>query len=178
MSTSPPDRPSWDETRIRQALILAERSLCSRAKVGAIITDLSGRIVGEGLNGPPKGFKHELKPCSIWCRRALPPPEGEENSSLSLEYDDCYAVHAEADALLNSDRERRQGGTIFVTSHICFGCAKLIASSGLARVYVSTSGRADAHRNPVASYQFLADTGLIINIDDQVMMSRIRGTNA
>lgn len=46
-----------------------------------------------------------------------------------------------------------------MTSHVCFGCAKLIANSGLSRVVV----RADAaapHRHPTLSYRFLYRCGL------------------
>lgn len=71
-----------------------------------------------------------------------------------------------------SDRTLREGGTIYVTSHVCFGCAKLIANSGLARVVIDTD-RADAHRNPLASYQFLVQCGIIVNLSDLVMMSRL-----
>lgn len=72
-----------------------------------------------------------------------------------------------------SDRTLREGGTIYVTSHVCYGCAKLIANSGLARVVVDAD-RADAHRNPLASYQFLLQCGLEIELSDLVMRSRLR----
>lgn len=72
-----------------------------------------------------------------------------------------------------SDRTARAGGTIYVTSHVCFGCAKLIANSGLSRVVVATD-RADDHRNPLASYQFLIQCGVEVCLSDLVMQSRLR----
>lgn len=87
-------------------------------------------------------------------------------------YDDCPSLHAEANALIRSNHRDRIGGVIYVTSHICFGCAKLIANSGIARVVVDTD-KADAHRNPLASYQFLIQCGLTVQLSDLVMQARL-----
>lgn len=74
-----------------------------------------------------------------------------------------------------SDRSLREGGTIYVTSHVCFGCAKLIANSGITRVVVSTD-EAHTHRNPAASYKFLQECGLEVDLQDNILMSvRIAG---
>lgn len=164
---SAPDtvRPSWYETRLEMARTIAQRSLCSRSKVGAIITDTTNRIVGEGYNGPPAGFSHGNQPCNIWCKRT-------STLTLSPDYTDCPSLHAEANALLESDRSKRAGGTIFITSHVCFGCAKLIANSGLACVVVD-SATADEHRNPLASYQFLIQCGISVVLQDLVMQARL-----
>lgn len=158
-------RPTVDETFMEMARVAGRRSLCAKAQVGALIADTTHRIVQTGYNGPPSGYRHGLQPCNIWCKRP---------SSLtpSPDYSDCVTLHAEANALMWSDRSLRMGGTIYVTSHICWGCAKLIANSGLSRVVVRTD-RADQHRNPLASYQFLVDCGLGIDLDDTVLMSRI-----
>lgn len=84
-------------------------------------------------------------------------------------------LHAEANALLRSDYTKRVGGTIYVNSHICYGCAKLIANSGLYRVVVDTD-KADTHRNPQASYKFLQECGLLVDLrDDLLMTARIIG---
>lgn len=87
-------------------------------------------------------------------------------------YDDCPSLHAEANALMRSDHSARVGGSIYVTSHVCFGCAKLIANSGLVRVVVDTD-KADAHRNPIASYQFLLQCGIQVQLSDLVMQARL-----
>lgn len=175
MSTTHP--LSWDAVRIEQALSLAKRSKCARAKVGAIITGPEGRhIVGEGYNGPPSGYQHGSQPCTTWCQRAGTTAENPV-AELSPVYDDCPSLHAEANALMRSDHSARIGGTIYVTSHVCFGCAKLIANSGLARVYVHTD-KADAHRNPLASYQFLIQCGIQVQLSDLVMQSRLPAVGA
>lgn len=146
---------------------IAQRSLCERAKVGAIITGPDGlHIVGEGYNGPPAGYRHGAQPCNIWCKRATAP-------SLAPDYSDCVTLHAEANALMKSDYTARLGGTIYITSHPCWGCAKLIANSGLARVVVQ-SDASHVHRNPLASYNFLLECGLEVSLPgDAMMMSRL-----
>lgn len=159
-------RPTWDETRLAMAREIAKRSLCTRAQVGAMITDTSDRVVGEGYNGPPAGFVHGSQPCNIWCKRP-------NSIAPSPDYSDCVTLHAEANALLTSDRSRRLGGTIYTTSHVCWGCAKLIANSGLSRVVVE-SDAAHIHRDPMASYRFLLECGLEVSLPgDAMMMARL-----
>lgn len=90
--------------------------------------------------------------------------------NLDPTYDDCPSLHAEANALITSDRSLRIGGTIYVTSHVCMGCAKLIANSGLTRVYVGTR-RQDRHREPDNSYAFLRKCGLVVEVHGPIMRS-------
>lgn len=157
------NRPTWDDTWLQMADTIAQRSLCVRAKVGAVITDPTNQYVVTGYNGPPAGYQHGTQPCSIWCKRTT-------NPTPAPDYSDCYTIHAEANALLKSDYTARKGGTIYVNSHICWGCAKLIANSGLNRVVVRAS-RTDLHRDPMASYAFLMDCGLFVNLPNNDMMS-------
>jgi dCMP deaminase len=159
-------RPTWDETRMAMAREIAQRSLCVKAKVGAIITGPDGKhIVGEGFNGPPAGYRHDSQPCNIWCKRTT-------QLAPAPDYSDCVTIHAESNALLKSDYSKRLGGTIYITSHPCWGCAKLIANSGLRRIVVD-SDAAHLHRDPMTSYRFLMECGLEVNVTDQMIMSRL-----
>lgn len=145
-------RPTWDATWLAVAQTVAQRSLCVKAQVGAVIVDPTNQYVVTGYNGPPAGYRHGSQPCNVWCRRigsVAPAPD----------YSDCVTIHAEANALLKSDFTARRRGTIYVTSHPCWGCAKLIANSGLSRVVVETPDD-HGHRNPLASYRFLLECGL------------------
>lgn len=156
--------------------MIAQRSLCSRDQVGCIITDVHNKVIGEGYNGPPRGFWHGQAPCTEWCQRtknaeldgefAVLNANGEVVQHLGLHpaYEDCPALHAEANALMTSDRTLRAGGTIYVTSHICISCAKLIANSGLSFVYVETD-QESPHRNSNASYDFMTKCGLEIRVN-------------
>lgn len=167
---------------------LAKRSLCSRDQVGCVITDVNNKIIGEGYNGPPKGFWHGQAPCTQWCQRATRAKwrAGEEpyedpgssvpnwaapgHRDLAPDYSDCPSLHAEANALMMSDRTLRTMGTIYVTSHVCMGCAKLIANSGLQRVIVMTDDDAP-HRNAYASYEFMLTCGLEIHVNGKKVVA-------
>ena len=154
---------------------LAKRSLCDRDQVGCVITDVNNKVIGEGYNGPPRGFWHGNAGCTQWCQRTVNASiamklDGREDRGLSADYSDCPSLHAEANALLTSDRTLRMGGTIYVTSDVCIACAKLIANSGLLTVIVDTE-RAASHRDPGASYDFLVACGLEVRVNS-VNLSR------
>ena len=146
------------------ARAIASRSLCVRDEVGAIIVDIHNKIIGEGYNGPPTGFWHSNSPCDQWCQRTVNVKLDSENG-LQRDYSDCPALHAESNALMMSDRSLRSGGTIYVTSHICIGCAKLIANSGLHYVRVGASIAHD-HRRSVESYEFMRKCGLEVYVSE------------
>lgn len=100
-------------------------STCSRKKYGAIIIASNGRIIGVGYNGSAPNSIHCV---DGGCPRA--------NSSVphGSAYDNCIAIHAEANAIIWSDQAMRTGATLVVNGPPCFGCAKLISSSGISKV--------------------------------------------
>jgi len=149
-------RPLWSHTRIAMARILAKRSLCVRDQVGAIIVDKNDKIIGEGYNGPARYTQHDNKPCTEWCNRAKTQSRG---LVLPTDYSDCPSLHAEANALMTSDRSLRIGGRIYVTSHPCMACAKLIANSGITTVYVGHDGTHE-YRRDGAVYGYLMRLGM------------------
>lgn len=157
-------RPSWHDVRFDMARAIATRSLCVRDQVGAIIVDVDNKVIGEGHNGPPKGFWHGNTACDQWCHRAKLGPDIEVRK-MARDYSDCPALHAESNALMMSDRSLRSGGTIYVTSHVCSVCAKLIANSGLHCVRVDAS-TANDHRRSVESYEFLTKCGLEVYVSE------------
>jgi dCMP deaminase len=65
-------RPSWDDTWLAVAQQVAQRSLCTRAQVGAVIVTADNRVIATGHNGPPAGFDHGGLRCTEWCERARP----------------------------------------------------------------------------------------------------------
>lgn len=159
------NRPTWDEVRMQMAHDIARRSLCTRDQIGAIITGPDGKhIVGEGYNSPPAGYAHGNQPCNIWCQRS-------EKLTPAPDYTDCISLHAEANALMKSDYTARLGGTIYVTSHPCWGCTKLIANSGVSRVVVES--KPFPHRNPLTSYLFLQECGIEVTVNDPMLMARL-----
>lgn len=139
-------RATWDETWEDVAQTIRWRSLCHRAKVGAVITDAHNRIVSTGYNGPPAGFVHSELPCMHWCPRGM---VGDDPV--------CYSVHAEANAIISGDRSSWQGGTIYVTKHPCLECAKLIANSGLSRLVVCCVPPVKPEERHIEVYRFLQE---------------------
>lgn len=101
-------------------------STCAKRQYFSILLDTKGHQIGSGWNGAPRGMKH----CTDGgC------PRYQEGSAPGSNYDNCVAIHAEANALLHSDyTARRDGGTLYVNGSCCYSCAKLIANSGIDRV--------------------------------------------
>lgn len=149
-------RATWDETWAGVARDVAKRSKCVRDQVGAVIVDTTDRIIATGYNGPPAWWKPGRgESCTTFCDRAARGPTDE----TAISYADCVSIHAEANALLFCDRNDRNEGTIYVTSHVCWTCAKLIANSALLRV-VLVDVRDQPHRAPENSYILLNECGI------------------
>jgi dCMP deaminase len=160
-------RATWDETWEDVADTVRWRSLCSKARAGAVVADSSNRVVSTGYNGPPAGFEHSELPCRAWCPRGA-----DEHDEVSLER--CVSVHAEANALVSGDRSSWQGGTMYVTKHPCMECAKLIANSGLARLVVGAAAGEQEERH-TGVYRFLQeDCGLEVEVRRTVDVTPLR----
>lgn len=155
-------RPTWDETWMEVARVVAQRSSCSRAQVGAVVVDPGNRIVATGYNNPPAGFH---RPWRDQC-------DGTESTGYCLrgkfgpgeggEYSDCSTIHAETNALSFCDRRDREGGSIYVTGVPCYTCAKTIANSGLRRVVVWNDSFDRPHRDWSETREFMIECGLTV----------------
>lgn len=147
------------------ALTVSRRSLCSRAQVGAVIVDDRNRPISMGYNGPPQNFNHENYWCSAWCARGNLPNVYQETGNIPDKmYGDCPSLHAEQNALVAADRATFIGGTIYVSSHTCWTCAKLISNSGLSRVVVFDDGIKRDYREHHKCYAFLEDLNIKVNV--------------
>jgi len=145
-------RQSWDEYFLALALAAATRSNCSRRRVGAVLVQRR-RVRSTGYNGPPSGYGH--------CQDGRC-PRANSDSAMSLGYDNCVAIHAEANALLFSDVADRSGAALYSTAAPCFSCAKLIANSGVTEV-VAGGGRYDGWD---ATRRFLLDCNVRVRLLD------------
>lgn len=115
-------RPDWDQYFLLIAHTVKTRSDCVRDQVGAVVVK-DRRIRATGYNGAPMGKSG----CHSCPRRYSDVPSGSS-------YDNCVAVHAEANALLYCDREDLHGATLYITREACYACSKLIEASGVERV--------------------------------------------
>ena len=108
---------------MKMAEIIAERSTCTRLKVGAVLAHDS-RVISTGYNGPPSGMPH----CDHEAGNDEPCRD---------------AVHAETNALLFAGRYGvpTVGTELFVTHMPCVSCAQLIITAGVEKVYYLNSYR-------------------------------------
>ena len=110
---------TWDEYFMGLAHLSALRSKDPNTQVGAAIVDENHRLVSVGYNGFPTGVSDDEFP---WSR---------EGGVLTSKY--AFVVHAELNAILNSQRSVR-GCTIYVSLFPCNECAKMIIQSGIKEV--------------------------------------------
>jgi dCMP deaminase len=129
IKAAPEGRPAVERWGVGMAEAASTRAECTRRKVGAIVLDSDGRIVGAGYNGAPAG-----KPSCLdgACPRAF--SEVAPGSSYDTGPGSCIAIHAEANALLDAGRLAR-GGQLMVSSAICDGCLRLAKGARVAWVH-------------------------------------------
>jgi dCMP deaminase len=112
-------RASWDEYFMRMAQQAATRSTCDRKHVGAVIVR-DNTVLSTGYNGSIRGMPH--------C----------DDVGHMMENDHCVAtVHAEANAIIQAARHGTaiDGADIYITASPCWNCFKLIANSGIKRIF-------------------------------------------
>ncbi|MDR0306078.1 MAG: dCMP deaminase family protein [Chitinispirillales bacterium] len=112
-------RASWDEYFMQIALQAATRSTCDRKHVGAVIVR-DKAILSTGYNGSVRGMPH--------C----------DDVGHMMVNTHCVAtVHAEANAIIQAAKNGTaiDGADIYVTASPCWNCFKLIANSGIRRVF-------------------------------------------
>lgn len=98
------DRPEKDGYFLDIALSVAGRSTCTRRKFGAVLVKDS-TIVGTGYNGTARGVVNCYE---VGCIK------DEMGSPQGAAYDYCPAVHAEENAIINSNRSDRIGSTLYI----------------------------------------------------------------
>ena len=135
---------TWDEYIMGLAHLSALRSKDPNTQVGAAIVDENHRVVSVGYNGFPTGVSDDEFP---WSR---------EGDVLTSKY--AFVVHAELNAILNSQRSVR-GCTIYVSLFPCNECAKAIIQSGIKKI-VYESDKYNGVDTNIASKRMLRAAGV------------------
>lgn len=135
---------TWDEYFMGLAHLSALRSKDPNTQVGAAIVDENHRVVSVGYNGFPTGVSDDEFP---WSR---------EGDVLTSKY--AFVVHAELNAILNSQRSVR-GCTIYVSLFPCNECAKAIIQSGIKKI-VYESDKYNGVDTTIASKRMLKAAGV------------------
>jgi dCMP deaminase len=109
------DREVW---YLRIAEVIAERSSCTRAKVGAVLVDpTTHHIVSMGYNGSTKGGPH----CT-------------DMGCLMYKKHCIRTIHAELNAVLHLERQY-QYLYLYCTHQPCYQCIKALVGAGVITIY-------------------------------------------
>ena len=107
---------------------VAERSTCTRAKVGAVIVR-DKNILATGYNGAPAGMPHCIDAgCLVYTSRT-PTGEVEEN---------CFrTIHAEINAIAQAAKNGAsiRDADIYITHTPCIHCVKVLINTGIRRIF-------------------------------------------
>lgn len=123
-------RLPWEIYFAKIASVVAERSTCLKRQNGAVLVDWDNKsIIATGYNGPAMGEPH----CTVCAR--MDEPSGKN-------YDNCPAVHAEANAILFAARRgvSTKGSVMFCTFSPCKTCRLLMKNAGVDRVVWPSGG--------------------------------------
>lgn len=153
---------TWDEYFMGLAHLSALRSKDPNTQVGAAIVDENHRVVSVGYNGFPTGVSDDEFP---WDR---------DGGVLDSKY--AFVVHAELNAILNSQRSVR-GCTIYVSLFPCNECAKAIIQSGIKRI-VYESDKYNGVDTNIASKRMLKAAGVeLVRLDNTISITVDRCKN-
>jgi dCMP deaminase len=121
-------RPTWHQYFLTITRQVAERSTCTRAKVGAVIVR-DKNILATGYNGSPAGLPHCTEAgCLIYSSRT-PSGENEEN---------CFrTIHAEINAIAQAAKNGAviRDADIYITHTPCIHCFKVLINTGIRRIF-------------------------------------------
>jgi len=115
-------RPTRDESMMALARVIAARSTCPRRGVGAVLTDVNGRVLAVAHNGVAMGEPH-----------CVDHPCGGEGLASGTGLDACAACHAEVNGLLFCADVMRID-TLYVTASPCKLCVRYLLNSSCRRI--------------------------------------------
>jgi len=115
-------RPDQHKYFMEMAHLAASRSNCITRKVGCIFVNEYNHVLATGYNGVPAGMIH----CTMsTC------PRIESVSGAKLE--DCYAVHAEVNAVLQC-KDVQSIKTAYITASPCLVCTCMLLNTSCERI--------------------------------------------
>ena len=120
------NRLAWDQYFAAQALLIANRSTCKRAKVGAVLVK-DNKVISTGYNGSVSGTEHCI-----------------DHECLVIDGHCVRTLHAEVNAILQgAERGVPKGFTAYVTHFPCLNCTKQLLQVGCKRVVCINQYRID-----------------------------------
>lgn len=126
------ERPDWDTYFLLIAKIIALRSTCTRAQVGALIVDNDNRIIATGYNGAPSGEPHCIDiGCLEQDGHCIRTVHAEENALMQAS-ESCMDV--DGYTLYYWDSANRASFSIEELKEHCSKCGEMAEGAGIARV--------------------------------------------
>ena len=121
------------------AEMVSQRSTCLRRHFGAVLVQ-NDEVISTGYTGAPRGRKNcsDLNYC---VRQKLNVPRGDR-------YELCRSVHAEANAIISTSRDKMLGSTLYLVgiecdtgeyvenASSCSMCKRLIINAGIQHVII------------------------------------------
>jgi len=130
------ERLSWNEYFMTITRQVAERSTCTRAKVGAVIVrDRS--ILATGYNGSPAGMPHCTEVGCLIYESKTPTGDIEQN---------CFrTIHAEINAIAQAARNGAsiKDASIYITHTPCIHCLKVLINTGIRAIFYEKAYKLD-----------------------------------
>lgn len=141
-------RPSWDAYFMKFAELARERATCIRRGVGAVIVK-DRHILATGYNGAPKGLSHAEE---VGCLRT------QLNIPSGTRHEICRGLHAEQNAIIQAAYHgvAIKDADIYITTHPCTICAKMLINAGIVRVFYL-----EGYADPIAS-MIIAESSLVL----------------
>ena len=121
------------------AEVVAQRSTCLRRRYGAVIVQ-NDEVISTGYVGAPRGRKN-CTDMNFCIRSKMNVPRGER-------YELCRSVHAEANAIISSSRNKMLGSTLYLVgiecdtgeyvenANSCSMCKRMIINAGIVHVII------------------------------------------
>ena len=118
------ERISWEEYFMSIALLVSCRSSCERLHVGCVIVDNDNHIVSVGYNGFLAGVPH---------------------TSRVRDNHEQSTVHAEQNSISYAAKSgvSVNNCNAYITHYPCINCAKILAASGIKKIYYHTDYKND-----------------------------------
>ena len=122
-------RQPWNEYFMSIAGVLAERSSCDRAYVGAVMVNNDNRIIATGYNG------------SVGSKT----PQCDDIGHIMRDGHCIATLHAEINCIAYCAREGipLKDSKIYVTHFPCLNCTKALIQSGIRAIYYLDDYRVD-----------------------------------
>jgi dCMP deaminase len=125
-------RKDWDTYFMDIAYMASTRSQCSRRHVGAVLVK-GKKLLGSAYNGAPMGVPDCSEAgCMLVEEYEVRITGGKEE--LVKKQRCVRTIHAEQNLLLFTDREDREGSSVYVTDQPCWTCANMLANSGIVEI--------------------------------------------